>query len=76
MTHSPTTSAAAGSTGPTAPARIDDTFGDLERARALRKMRQLATALLVLAACIFVLTHVFTDLTGVWGSSLAAPRRR
>ena len=67
MTHSPTTSAAAGPSGPTAPARIDDTFGDLERARALRKMRLLATALLVLAACIFVLTHVLTDLTGVWG---------
>lgn len=40
---------------------------DQERARGLRKMRTLALSLLILAALIFLATHIFTDNTGVWG---------
>ncbi len=40
---------------------------DAERAEGLRRMRRLATGLLVLAALVFLVTHLFTDLTGVWG---------
>ncbi|WP_193071040.1 DUF445 domain-containing protein [Brevibacterium sp. FME37] len=40
---------------------------DQERARGLRKMRTLALSLLILATLIFLITHIFTDNTGVWG---------
>lgn len=47
---------------------------DQERARGLKKMRTLALSLLILATLIFLSTHLFTDNTGVWGSS-PVPRR-
>lgn len=40
---------------------------DQERGRGLRKMRTLALSLLILATLIFLITHIFTDNTGVWG---------
>ncbi|GAA1553899.1 DUF445 domain-containing protein [Brevibacterium picturae] len=40
---------------------------DQERARGLRKMRALALSLLILATLIFLITHIFTENTGVWG---------
>ncbi|MCF2572467.1 MULTISPECIES: DUF445 domain-containing protein [unclassified Brevibacterium] len=40
---------------------------DQERGRGLRKMRTLALSLLILATIIFLITHIFTDNTGVWG---------
>ena len=40
---------------------------DQERARGLKKMRTLALSLLILATLIFLSTHLFTDLSGVWG---------
>lgn len=43
------------------------TVEDHARAAGLRKMRTLALSLLVLATLIFLATHIFTDLTGVWG---------
>lgn len=44
------------------------TLGDeAERRAALRRMRAVALGLLVLAALVFLATHLFTDLTGVWG---------
>ncbi|WP_309130779.1 DUF445 domain-containing protein [Brevibacterium sp.] len=43
------------------------TVEDHERAAGLRKMRTLALSLLILATLTFLATHVFTDLSGVWG---------
>lgn len=40
---------------------------DQERGRGLRKMRTLALSLLILATIVFLITHIFTDNTGVWG---------
>jgi uncharacterized membrane-anchored protein YjiN (DUF445 family) len=45
---------------------------DQERARGLAVARRRATGLLVLAALVFVATHVFTDGTGFWGYLRAA----
>ncbi|WP_084500165.1 DUF445 domain-containing protein [Brevibacterium album] len=52
---------------PGSPALAGTEADDLARARALRKMRTLATGLLGLAALVFLLVHLLTDLTGVWG---------
>ncbi|GAA2094736.1 DUF445 domain-containing protein [Brevibacterium salitolerans] len=49
------------------PARAGTEADDAARARALRKMRTFATGLLAFAALVFLLVHLFTDLTGVWG---------
>ncbi|MCQ9389943.1 DUF445 domain-containing protein [Brevibacterium sp. 50QC2O2] len=49
-----------------------DTAGDAERRRGLTKMRRIATGALILAALIFLLVHIFTDLGGVWGFIAAA----
>ncbi|WP_101588915.1 DUF445 domain-containing protein [Brevibacterium jeotgali] len=49
------------------PARAGTEAEDAARAVALRKMRTLATSLLILAAIIFLLVHLLTDMTGVWG---------
>ena len=48
-------------------AREGSEADDLARAVALRRMRILATSLLALAAVIFLLVHLLTDMTGVWG---------
>jgi uncharacterized membrane-anchored protein YjiN (DUF445 family) len=55
--------------GPEAPPgpAFASTPEDLARAAGLRKMRRLATGLLILAALIFLATHLFTDLSGIWG---------
>lgn len=52
---------------PPTPARAGTEAEDAARAVALRKMRMLATSLLILAAIIFLLVHLLTDMTGVWG---------
>ncbi|HLR43966.1 MAG TPA: DUF445 domain-containing protein, partial [Brevibacterium sp.] len=52
---------------PSSPARAGTEAEDAARAVALRRMRTFATCLLVLAAVIFLLVHLFTDMTGVWG---------
>lgn len=62
----PTTGAArrAEPAGPSAPPDAGD---EAERAAGLRRMRIIATGLLVLAALVFVSMHVFTDVHGFWG---------
>ena len=65
MTREPSDQSPLGS--PPSPARAGTDAEDAARAVALRKMRILATSLLVLAAIIFLLVHLLTDMTGVWG---------
>jgi uncharacterized membrane-anchored protein YjiN (DUF445 family) len=45
---------------------------DEKRARRLRTMKRNAVGLLVLAAIVFIATHLFTDGTGAWGYVQAA----
>ena len=45
---------------------------DERRARRLRSMKRNAAGLLVLAAVVFIATHMFTDGTGAWGYVQAA----
>lgn len=40
---------------------------EIARRKALGRMRGVATSLLIIAAIVFILVHIFTDQTGVWG---------
>lgn len=44
-----------------------ETAEEMERRAGLRRMRLIASGLLVLAAVIFLAVHIFTDQTGFWG---------